>query len=321
MLPAMLTRHPVLDPAAAYPKIATLRTALAGRDWPACRELLDAAEPVERTLLLRGCADQAGIEDMLRETLAADPADGAAAALLAQRLMADGWAARSNPRRRMRALFLDRLLEAEPILVTAAARAPEDPAVWTARLTSARGLELGVSEARRRYDRLAEIDPHHLPGQSELVQQLTPRWGGDWPDALAFARACAETAPPGALNAVLVAEAHLEQALATGGGTAAGARRHLASPPILAELSEAAARSVRHPQFRRTHGWVQVLNTFAMTFCLAGAPARARELFDALDGFGTEYPWHYLGDSAAAVIRSYRIRTAFARSASGGGNS
>ncbi|MEU4424984.1 hypothetical protein AB0F81_30560 [Actinoplanes sp. NPDC024001] len=307
----MLPRHPVLDPAAAYPKIVTLRAALAAKDWPACREVLDAAEPVERTLLLRACADRAGIEEHLREVRAADPADGAAAVLLAQRLIADGWAARHTG-----GLLAARLAEAEPILIAAAARTPDDPAVWTARLTSARGLGLGVCEGRRRYDRLAEIDPHHLPGQSELVQQLTPRWGGTWADALAFARERAAAAPLGALNAVLVAEAHLEQALGEGGGTAAGARRHLAAPSVLAELSEAAAHSIQHPQFRRTHGWVQVLNTFAMAFCLAGEPHTARQMFEALDGLGSEYPWHYLGESAAGVIRSYRIRTAFARGGS-----
>ncbi|MFC7535332.1 hypothetical protein [Actinoplanes sp. GCM10030250] len=313
----MLPRQPVLDPAAAYPTIATLRAALDAKDWAAARGLLDAAPPMERTLLLRACADREGTEDFLRATAAADPADGAAAVLLAQRLIATGWAARNRYFGRKQGTALrERLVEAESILVTAVSRTPEDPAVWTARLTSARGLELGVPEARRRYDRLAEADPHHLPGQGEFLQQLTPRWGGAWPDAHAFARAATEAAPIGAHNAVLIAEAHLEQALADGGGTASGARRHLASDAVLAEVSAAAARSVQHPGFQRDHGWVQVLNTFAMTFCLAGELRTAKTLFDALNGFGTEYPWHYLGDSAAGVIRSYRIRTSFVRGGS-----
>jgi hypothetical protein len=318
MLRAMLPRQPVLDPAAAYPTIAALHAALDAKDWPAARELLDAAEPVERTLLLRACAGRDGVEGFLGEVVAADPADGAAAVLLASRLMTLGWAGRASWRsgRKTAAALRERLVEAERLLVTAAARTPKDPAVWTARLTAARGLGLGQAEARRRWDRLAEIDPHHLPGQDELVQQLTPRWGGEWPQAHAFARVAADAAPLGAHHAVLIAQVHLEQALAEGGGTASGARRHLASAPVLAEVSEAAARSVQHPDFRRSPGWVQVLSTFAMTFCLAGELRTAKAIFETLDGLGAEYPWHYLGDNAAGVIRSYRIRAAFARGGS-----
>ncbi|MEV6299353.1 hypothetical protein AB0M02_08115 [Actinoplanes sp. NPDC051861] len=314
----MLPRQPVLDPAVAYPTIATLRAALDAGDWPAARAVIDTAAPVERTLLLRACADREGTEEFLRGVLTADPADSAAAVLLAQRLMAVSWAARV--RRKRGTPFREQLVEAESILVASVSRTPEDLAAWTARLTSARGLELGLPEARRRYDRLAELDACHLPAQSELLQQLTPRWGGTWPDAHTFARAATDAAPLGSHNAVLIAEAHLEQALGEGGGTASGARRHLASTPVLAEVSEAAARSVQHPEFRRTAGWVQVLNTFAMTFCLAGELRTAKTLFDALDGLGTEYPWHYLGDSAAGVIRSYRIRTVFTRGAPVGGD-
>ena len=52
MLRAMSTRTAVaLDPAAAYPEVTALRSALAARDWAACRAVLDAAEPMARTEL------------------------------------------------------------------------------------------------------------------------------------------------------------------------------------------------------------------------------------------------------------------------------
>ncbi|GAA1897419.1 hypothetical protein [Asanoa iriomotensis] len=62
-----------------------------------------------------------------------------------------------------------------------------DNADWTARLTTARGLEMGQAEARRRYDRLAALDPHHLPGQRQLLQQLCAKWGWSLEDMHAFA--------------------------------------------------------------------------------------------------------------------------------------
>lgn len=53
----MIMRYPVLDRTAAYPELAILRQALAAHDWPACRAVLDAAPPAERTYLTTCGAD------------------------------------------------------------------------------------------------------------------------------------------------------------------------------------------------------------------------------------------------------------------------
>ncbi|MEU8655492.1 tetratricopeptide repeat protein [Actinoplanes philippinensis] len=288
----MLPRQPVLDPAAAYPLITGLRDALDSGDWPACRAVLDAAGPVERTELTTMGLAEPGLATFLRGVLDGDPGDGAAAVLLARHLLgADGPVA------------------AERLLIDAAARSPRDPAIWTARLSTARELRLGRSEADRRYGRLAEIDPHHLPGQREHLRQLCPDPGGDWEPAHTFARAAAESAPPGSFGPVLIAEAHLEHWRAEHGRSASAGRRYLAADDVRAELHEAARRSVWHADFRHGHGWVRVTSTFAMVFALLDDRPAADSLFTTLGDLGSAYPWDHLGDPGS-VIAKYRRRAA-----------
>ncbi|MGX6602773.1 hypothetical protein ACWKSP_11625 [Micromonosporaceae bacterium Da 78-11] len=86
---------PVLDPVAVYPQIAVLRDALARRDWPACRALLDNAPAVERTAWIQSDLP-AGLEGFLRAVLERDPADSTAAALLGEHLVDVGWEIRTN---------------------------------------------------------------------------------------------------------------------------------------------------------------------------------------------------------------------------------
>ncbi|GIF41263.1 hypothetical protein BC793_115218 [Actinoplanes xinjiangensis] len=314
MLPAMPPRQPDLDPAAAYPRITGLRDALDSGDWPACRAVLDASAPVERTELTMVPFAEPGLETFLRGVLDGDPGDGAAAALLGRHLIGTAWrvptgarAERGAPRRP--AGRTDGLVTAERLLVDAAARSPRDPAIWTARLVTARGLRLGRSEAARRYRRLAEIDPHHLPAQWQYLQQLCPEPGGDWEPAHAFARETAEAAPPGSFGPVLVAEAHLEHWNREHHRQPGAGRRYLADDRVRAGLHEAARRSVWHADFRHTHGWVRVTSTFAMAFALLDDRPAADSLFTTLGDLGSDHPWYHLGDPGAVIVK-YRKRVA-----------
>ena len=295
---------------AAVAELAPLRSALARRDWTAARALLDGAEPDMRTYLIHAGGEERGVEDLLRYVLAGDPDDGAAAAMLGACLITAGWAVRTSARaehvsREQFATFHDILRRAEQVLIEAAARNPHDPAVWVQRLISARGLELGLSEVRRRYDRLAAVDPHHLPGQVQMLQSLCPKWSGTWEQAHAFARECMLAAPPGSPQGVVAVDGHLEKWLDLGGGEAG--RRYLAADPVRGQVYEAAHRSVWHPAFRRRPGWVSTMSTFAMVFSLIGDEPAAGSLFAALGNLASEHPWNYLGD-AAEQIRTRRAR-------------
>jgi hypothetical protein len=307
MLPAMVDGGAVfLDPGVIYPEVAELRAALVARDWARSRAVLDPATPAGRTELIRMAAELPDLAGHLGEVLRADPADTVAAVLLGSHLTEVAWRVRSRARarhvsREQFAKFHDILRQAEQVLIDAAARNPAEPAAWVCRLPTARGLELGQPEVRRRYDRLAALDPHHLPGQLQLLQQLCPKWGGSWERMHGFAREAADAAPAGSPNAVLIAEAHIEHSMEE--ATLDASRAYLR--PYVGELREAAQRSVWHSGFRRDIGWVRVAGTFAMAFGLGGDPRSAGSMFAMLGEFGSERPWDYLGDPASA-IRAHR---------------
>jgi hypothetical protein len=290
------------DPGAAYPETARLRQALATGDWRSGRAVFDTVSVTARTTLMRTAEDAKRADRVLEHALADDPADSTAAAMLGFHRIAAGWRIRSSARahrvsRQRFARFHSKLREAEMILGVGLSHTPNDPALWTASITTARGLELGLHEARLRYNHLAAIDPHHLPAQTAMLQQLCPKWGGSWDQAHAFAHEAMRNTPAGAPNAVLVADAHLEHFLDAG-------RRYMRSPHVRDDIAEAARSSVLHPDFRREPGWVQVMNTFAMAFSLIGDRSSAATMFSALGPYVTVYPWAYQGDGIAAFRRS-----------------
>jgi hypothetical protein len=102
--------------------------------------------------------------------------------------------------------------------------------------------------------------------------------------------------PDGTLNAVTVPLAHIEQ-WAEHDGSAGD--RYIQRKRVRSEIAEAAERSVLHPEFRRTYGWVFVQNTFAMAFGLMGDYHAAAAHFDTVGHLASEHPWRYLVDPAA----------------------
>ena len=291
---------------AAYPQVRAGLAALAAGDWPALRALVDAQEPHGRTFLVDQVGDAPDAGDFLRGVHAGQPEDPLAGALLGAHLIRAGWRIRTaeraaNVSREQFAQFFDHLRRAEQVLIEVTARHPEEISAWTQRVTSARGLEVGQAEARRRYDRLAAHEPHHLPAQTQLLQQFCPKWSGTWERAHAFARECAETAPAGAPNAVLVVEAYLEHALDHGNTAAAG--EFLRAQRARDEIHDAARRSIWHPEFRHGWSWVSVRSTFALAFCLMHEWTAAAQQFAALGDFGDRWFFDYLGDGAKEFQR------------------
>jgi len=300
----------ILDPAAAYAGVAEMRAALARRDWPGCRAVLDAAPAGGRTFVTRLVGAEKNLEAFLRPVLERDPADTAAGALLGSHLIDVGWAIRTRARakdvsREQFAAFHAWLCLAEQVLIDAAARNPADPTVWAVRLISARGLGLGLAETRRRYDRLIAIDPHHYAGQIEFLQSLCPKWSGSWEGLHGWSRQEMLAAPAGSLQGGLVAEAHLEHWL-----DLAGAERsaYLGSEPVRAELYEAAQRSIWRPEFRRCYGWVRVASLFAMIFSQIEDRRAAASAFSMLGNLSAEFPWTYLHGDVATTVRRRRAR-------------
>ncbi|MFJ9892471.1 hypothetical protein ACIQPR_03965 [Streptomyces sp. NPDC091280] len=298
---------PDFELASAFPEVAWLRRAAAVGDWAAIRQYHDSLPPgTDRAFFVRVLAEVDGVEHALRQQVAAVPHDVLALTVLGARLVEVGWGIRTAARakdvsRDQFTAFHAHLRDAEQQLIRATALDPSYDAAWAERLNTARGLSLGQNETRRRYHRLARHHPHHFTGQARLLQTLCPKWGGSWDEAHGFARECLLTAPEGALNGGLVAEAHIEHWLDLGADDKRA--EYLRQPHVHAELVEAAGRSVFHPSFARPYGWVTVQGCFAALFSLIGDTAQAAAHFRALGNLASDYPWSYLGKPAEAYVQ------------------
>ncbi|TVT53916.1 hypothetical protein FNH05_11060 [Amycolatopsis rhizosphaerae] len=302
---------PVFTVDVAYPEVSHWRGLVEAGDWAALAEALHGlADANDRAFAVATVGDFPNSENLFREIAFRHPADTLSRVLLAWRHINIGSAARTAARARhvstaQFAVFHDHLRQAEQLLIDVTAREPENYLAWAARLPTAMGLELGQSEARRRYARLAEHQPNLLAAQRSLLQQLCPKWGGSWEDVQSFTRQSVGAAPPGSPTGVLIAEWHLERWLEfrDGGDGERQGPAYLRQPEVHQEIVDAAAWSVLNPAFERRLGWVSLHNTFAAAFSLIGDLPRAAEHFRAVGNLASRWPWAYFGDPAAAFER------------------
>ncbi|MCR6489186.1 hypothetical protein M8542_40820 [Amycolatopsis sp. OK19-0408] len=297
---------PVFDPAAAFPEAGVLRSAAEAGDWPTVSGFFARfTSPDERSFGVTTTMSVPAAEPMLRAVVEREPRAEPARVLLAAQYVQRGWTIRgtgpaAGVSRDQFAGMHEWLRQAEHLLIDVTAREPANAVAWWLRLITARGLGLGQSEARRRYDRLAAHHPGFLAAQRNLLQQLSPKWGGSWDAAHAFVRECTAAARPGDPQGVLVPELYLERWLEL--GPEAGGD-FLRGPGIREEIAAAAATSVLHPAYRSRFGWVVAHSTFAMAFSLIGDLPRAAVHFRVLGGRASEGPWHYFPDPVAAHAR------------------
>ncbi|MER5731352.1 hypothetical protein ABT084_23985 [Streptomyces sp. NPDC002138] len=309
--------RPVFDPVDRNPALAALRAAVQRQDWAAVAYGFDALpHEQERPAASWVVTETAGAEEFLGRVVAHRPHDPLARTLLADRYIQIGWEIRSGSRAEHVSKdqfreFHACLRRAEALLIDVCAEYPTFGLAWFHRLATARGLELGQSEARRRYDRLSEYHPHHYPAQAALLQKLCPKWGGSWEAAHGFAWDATVNAPAGSPNGALVALAQMEQWLELAGGTANEAKAYLRDPAQHARLRDAAARSVLHPAARDSPQAVGAHSAFAAVHSVAGRHAEAAPHFRALGNHAHEFPWSYVkGGAEAAFVRNRDIALA-----------
>lgn len=286
------------------PEFAGIRNALAADDWPTAEQLLRELPPDEAAYALEMIADREGIETLLEQAVAADPASACARTALARRCIAIGWGIRTGARAEdvspeQFEAFRSWLVRAEQLLIDACAADGSFVPAWGARVLTARALEVGATEAARRYDRIRRLSPHDFPAQTHMLQYLLPKWAGSEEQALAFAREAAADAPPGSHNGALVPIVHIERWLDLDAGKPGAA--YMAQQAVVDELTGAASRSVLHDDYVGGPLGVQAHSCFAMAFWLAGRNERAAVHFAALGDRATEFPWMYTFDAPAQL--------------------
>jgi hypothetical protein len=301
-----ISAPPRFDPFDTLPELVPLRTAATYGDWPATAVFFAGLGTEEQRSFASGLlAGIDGVERYLEQAATALPGDPLPRTLLADRYLHIGWDIRSGARAQH--VSRDRfdqfhawLRRAEQLLIEVCAEHPSYAHAWTVRVVTARGLELGQSEARRRYDRLAAHHPHHYPAQTQLLQSLCPKWSGSWEAAHGFARECAAAAPDGSHSGALVALAHLEHWLELESMERAAYMRGLT---VRDDLRFAAQVSVLHPAYRPGFHGIGAHSAFALAFSLGGHHDDAIPHFLELEDRASEFPWQYMSDPTAAFIK------------------
>ena len=299
------TFTPQFDPALIYPPLATARAAFPARDWAGIRTVPDTLDWAGHRAVVRELSDEDWAEDVLRGVVARDPSDLTAAAALGEAVIAAGWRIRTTSRAKnvTRAQFdalHSHLRRAEQILIDVTARGPGHASAWISRLTTARGLELGQNEARRRYDRCVKAVPNFVPALRSLAQQLCPKWIGSWAALHAFARECVATAPEGDHSAIVVMDAHMEHWVELDSAERAV---YWQSPEVRQDVRAAAERSVLNPAFAMTWGWAAVVSGFAAVLSRIGDLEAAARCFQKLGTVATHDGWSHLRDPEVAFVQ------------------
>lgn len=291
---------PSFDAWSRYPELAPVRAAVDSRDWDAAAAAFAALGPQELSLALELVANESDAEQMLEAAAAAEPGDPLARTLLARRYVSLGWEIRTGTWAvdvvaSKAEEFREWLVRAEQVLIDVCVHHPEHVPAWEARLLTARGLELGQSEARRRYDRLAALSPHHYRAQRAYLQQVVPKWGGSWEAAEAFVAECASDAPDGAPSRALLTSLQIERWLGLG---------ETPDAATLERLREIARASVLHADHLPGPDADSVHAELALLFTFAERHDEAAPHFQALGDHPVSAGWDYLDDKAQWYARS-----------------
>ena len=289
-----------IDSTFGDPELARLQQAARVTNWPGMAAILQPVRDrgdYERLTWMIGNVEGLGGDFLLKlpERL---PDDALARTVSGARHVAWAWEARTGYRasqvsQEQFRTFHERLRVAEEHLYAAVELDPGSAAPWYSLAISSRGLQHGHAVTRRRFEAGSKRAPHHVGLHRQLLQQVCAKWSGSHEEMHAFAKESMEKAPPGSAMGELVATAHIEHWLDLERGEDAA---YVGQPHVLAELKEAAAKSVFHAAFAPTSSPYGALNEFAMAFWLAGDKASAHELFKRIGDHPTKSPWQYRGD-------------------------
>jgi hypothetical protein len=293
-----------------YPDLAPLRAATRAGDWAAVSAFFQRLPArADLSTAVGVVAEVARSERFLQRVVDTERDSALARDLLGARYVILAWEARSAAMARyvsqvQARLFLERLGHAERLFAEATAIDPTDAAAWTGRITTARGLGLGVEESRRRYERAAEHCDVPYAAQTRMVQNLCPKWGGSMAEVFAFARGCLADSPAGTLGGALLANTHMEQAFTF--KTRRQVREYFMEYHVRDEVSAAAAHTVRHPDFVPVHGEVAAHSAFAFVFHQGANYDRAKPHFAALGLRAAKYGWDIVATDWEDEFRTAR---------------
>ncbi|SNS65837.1 protein of unknown function [Asanoa hainanensis] len=297
----------VIDSAQGDPRARALIDALDGRDWQTTRDLFAAAEePDARAYLMEIAAKVDGVQDWIGQWVDAEPES--TLPLLVQGCHAVNWAWEARGAQRAKYTkdeqfreFFRRLVVAENLLDEVIDRDPDDVTARTWLVMASRGRQVPPDEAQARFDAVVKRHPGHVVAHEHRLQYLCAKWFGSDDEMFAFAREATAQAPDGSLLPELVAIAHIEKWMSLPGGEDDA---YMAGPEVGKEIVAAADRSVLHPAFTPSFGWVPRANALAMGLRMSGELETAARVFDLIGDQVGGWTWTYFGDPVKAFIEA-----------------
>jgi hypothetical protein len=241
-------------------------------------------------------ANTAGAETWLKPLVDANPDDLFAASLFAERMLVVAWDKRSHLRARYLTQeqitgFRETLIELEVFLQTQIARHPTHVSFWNSRITSAKGMGMGLSEVTRRYRRLEMLAPDYYEAALRHLSALLPKWYGTLEDALSFCRTKVAAAPIGSLMPGLIPEYYVSfYEEKTDQETVALLKR----PDVHAELVAAGRDSVLAPNHIPCPETLSIHSNLALLLAKGGWYADAWPHFRALGPYPVKAGWRLL---------------------------
>ncbi|MCL2735083.1 MAG: hypothetical protein FWD75_00435 [Propionibacteriaceae bacterium] len=307
---------PDFDPRSAYPTVAAVSAAAHAADWPRLLQACQSAPTWDDLLLGMDQVSGPDCEGFLQSIMADQPNPvaatflGSAVIMDAWRIRGSGWGRTVGPEQARQ--FLDRLNQADQVLSWACAVDPGYLPAWAHRLTTSKGLSLGQAESRRRYDHIAQIDPHNYYAQTSMLSILCAKWGGDNQTMHQFAIACAEAAPVGSVNPTLVVLAHWEIVLEMTRNSEMSARdatvAHFNRHDVRAQIQWAAHKSVLSSAFTRRAHWVSAMSAFGLALALCGDWSASKYCFLQLGPYANSSSWNYLSPNPQAGFLANRAQ-------------
>lgn len=287
-------------------RVLALVRAARAEDWEAVKTALTPFDLGRDHQILNELEELGRLQNWIGRAVEEDREHRATALLIAgARHIQWGWEARTAARASQVTegqwrVFHKRLRIGEEQLLEAAELRPEWVTPWRRLLTSGRGMSLGADITEARRDAALRRAPLDLETHIEWISQLQPRWGGEPGQALRFARDAYADAPEGDRIGCVIPMAHIEDWVES------DETGCLKTGEIREELRRAAERSILHPAYERRPGWQNDFNIFAMALSLAGERQTAKQVFQALDGAFTSWPWAYFGNPEKQFARHQR---------------
>ncbi|MFF5701344.1 hypothetical protein ACFY7H_02350 [Streptomyces sp. NPDC012794] len=284
-------------------------------EWaPAAAMLAAASESedwAERWRLVQVFADVC-VEDehWLRVWRATRPQGADAVVVHAHSILLRAWEARGEKDIRHTsdeqiARFSELLPTAVHAAGEAARLAPRDPSPWITMVAAARGLGLPHDEFRRLWGEVVSRAPHHYDAHWQALQYWCQKWHGSQGLMFQFARAAAESAPPGSLLTGIHLHAVYEASRQEGDG----AYRTWATRSMLARVREDLAQAAPDDRLLPS-----VRHLYAAALVKTGRFPQALEQFRLIGGWCGAAPWDDHADVAAAFDHARGLAALHSRS-------